>query len=158
MNNVYVTMAGNVASEPKHRLTADEVSVCDFRLAATPGHFDRTLGRWVDEESIFMDVTCWKWLAEHVVASVHKGHPVVVHGRMSNRPYESNGFLRDAFHIDAVTIGHDLCRGTAAFTRRGRPVPESGEDRLELASRAGERPDLDRGVSQEVTVAAGQAA
>jgi single-strand DNA-binding protein len=58
------------------------------------------------------------------VASLHKGDPVVVSGRLFTRQYERDGQLRSSYEMDAVAVGPDLARGTATF-QRSRSVPQT---------------------------------
>ncbi|MET7317818.1 hypothetical protein ABZX83_21075, partial [Streptomyces thermoviolaceus] len=51
------------------------------------------------------------------------GDPVLVQGRLKVRTEVRDGTPRTWADIDAVAIGHDLTRGTAAFRRTGRPEP-----------------------------------
>ena len=60
----------------------------------------------------------WRRLAEHGGQSLRQGDAVVVHGRLSHRTYvNKNNVEVLALEIDAFTIGHDLSRGTATFTK-----------------------------------------
>jgi single-strand DNA-binding protein len=133
MNDILMTLTGNVCDEPTLRITKNGISVAKLRVASTPRHFDRAKDSWVDNETIFLDVTCWRGLADHVVDSVHKGQPVVVTGRFTAHTYEVNEQLRYGFGLDASAIGHDLSRGTAVFSKANRatapgyvPADENG--------------------------------
>lgn len=145
MNGMYVTVTGNVASTPKQRTIANGVEVCEFRLATTSGRYDRSAGKWIDDEAIFLDVTCWRRLAANVYDSIEKGHPIVLHGRMTNRPYEARGFLRDCLHIEAVTVGHDLTRGVTEFEK----VAWSDRTTDRTRNRGAERDDDQRRAEDE---------
>jgi single-strand DNA-binding protein len=116
-SEVQVTVTGNVTQDVRHVRTEQGVPITTFRLASTRRQFDRSAGRWVDGETTFVNVTCWRALAEHVRASVSKGDPVVVIGRLRIRSWEREGYKGNAVEIDAYTVGHDLVRGTSAFRR-----------------------------------------
>jgi single-strand DNA-binding protein len=133
MNDILMTLTGNVCDEPTLRITKNGLSVAKLRVAATPRHYDRSKDSWVDNETIFLDVTCWRGLADHVVESVHKGQPVIVTGRFTAHTYEVNEQLRYGFGLEATAIGHDLSRGTALFSKAARgtapgyvPADENG--------------------------------
>jgi single-strand DNA-binding protein len=55
-----------------------------------------------------------------VAASIHKGQPVVVVGRLRQREYEKDGHMVQVVDVDADLVGHDLSRGTAQFVRSRR--------------------------------------
>jgi single-strand DNA-binding protein len=123
MNEPTVTMSGNVAQDVRHVTTDQGVPITSFRLASTRRQYDRAVGRWVDGETTFVNVTCWRALADHVRASISKGDPVVVIGRLRVRAWEREGYKGNAVEIDAYTVGHDLTRGTSAFRRaQARPA------------------------------------
>ena len=47
---------------------------------------------------------------------------MIVHGRLKERTYDDkDGIRRSSLEIDAVTVGHDLTRGVAAFTKATGP-------------------------------------
>ncbi|MDP9406847.1 MAG: single-stranded DNA-binding protein, partial [Actinomycetota bacterium] len=116
MHDTYVTVIGNVVSEPSLKTTGGGLPVLNLRVASTPRHFDATSGEWRDRETTFLSVTCWRALAENVSRSVHRGDAVVVHGKLLQRSYETgHGERRTSTEVEAATVGHDLARGTAAF-------------------------------------------
>ncbi|MFI6766748.1 single-stranded DNA-binding protein [Streptomyces sp. NPDC050355] len=144
MNDTMVTLVGNAATAVEHRQTTAGVTVARFRLAATSRRWDKSLERWADGETSFYTVRSWRALADNVAASVAVGEPLVVQGRLRLRegeqPAERGGQRWFSAEVDAVAIGHDLSRGTAAFRRvlraartggdlapRGTPSPQPDE-------------------------------
>ncbi|MEU3710729.1 single-stranded DNA-binding protein [Streptomyces catenulae] len=134
MNDTMVTLVGNAATAVEHRTTPTGVPVVRFRLAATPRRWDRARERWMDGDTSFFTVKAWRALADHVAASVTVGEPLLVQGRLRVRegeqPADRGGQRWLAAEVEAVAIGHDLTRGTAAFRRaapRPRPEPQPGE-------------------------------
>ena len=119
-----VTLVGNVVTDVTLHQTSGG-PVAGFRLAATNGYADRRTQRWV-ERTTYISVSAWRTLGEHVSASVHKGQPVVVVGRLRQRDYEKDGQKVTVVEIDADLVGHDLTRGTAAFVR-SRRGPQTGD-------------------------------
>ncbi|WP_399460111.1 single-stranded DNA-binding protein [Streptomyces sp. WAC01526] len=121
MNDTMVTLVGNAATAVEHRLTAAGVTVARFRLAATSRRWDKAQERWTDGETSFYTVRSWRGLADNVAASVAVGEPLIVQGRLRLRegeqPPEKGGQRWFSAEVDAVAIGHDLTRGTAAFRR-----------------------------------------
>jgi single-strand DNA-binding protein len=117
MNESTLTVIGNVVDTPQRRKTDGGVSVTSFRVASTARRFDKQEGRWIDGESLYLKVTCWRSLADNVDRSVVKGDPIVVTGRLFTRLYEVEGQRRSSFELDAMALGLDLTRGVAAFSR-----------------------------------------
>ena len=120
MNETSVTVVGNLVDDPRLRTTDTGVDVASFRVASTSRRFDKDAGRWIDSASLFLSVTCWRTLAGNAVASLRKGDPVVVTGRLSTRTYEKDGQVRSTCELEAVAVGPDLARGTAVFRRSPR--------------------------------------
>jgi single-strand DNA-binding protein len=130
-----VTVAGNLVGDPTRRATPAGVAVGGFRLASTPRHFDRTNSEWKDGNPLFINVTCWRALADNVVTSLSKGDPVLVHGRLHVRRWtQEDGQERETFEIDATSVGPDLNRAKCRVTRRPgiahQPAPDDYLDQV----------------------------
>jgi single-strand DNA-binding protein len=121
MNDTFMTIVGNVVDAPRMRLTKSGHAVTNFRVASTSRRFDRENQRWVDNATLFVNVTCWRAMAENVAFSVHKGQPVIVSGRYYSREYEINETVRVSYELEANAVGHDLARGTSEFRKVIRP-------------------------------------
>ncbi|MGW7430220.1 single-stranded DNA-binding protein [Streptomyces sp. NPDC054861] len=122
MNDTTVTLVGNVATGVEYRDTATG-GVARFRFAVTARRWDRERGAWADGHTSFYTVFAWRALGVNLAASVSVGEPLVVHGRLKVREEERDGQRKTFVDIDAVAVGHDLSRGTAAFRRvvKGEP-------------------------------------
>lgn len=131
MNHTPITMAGWLGGPVSLRHAAG-VPVASFRLACTPRHYSKREDRWVDRETQWLTVTCWRALALNVTHSVSAGDPVVVHGRLeATRWTTDQGEERTGFELEAETVGHDLSHGTARFTKPERapePAPETAPE------------------------------
>ena len=137
MNETVVTVVGHVASEPSLRVTSTGAHVAGFRLASTVRRYDRGMSAWRDADTMFYGVSCWRATAENVAASLQKGQPVIVHGRLKERTYDDkDGIRRSSLEIDAVTVGHDLTRGVAAFTKATAPRRDEATELADLAGDA----------------------
>ena len=118
MFDTYVTVTGNALTTPERRVTKSNLPVAFFRVASTARRYDRNTNEWVDAANLRIRVTCWRRLADNVAASIVSGDPVVVHGRISTRDWVTEqGEPRIAYELEAVSVGHDLSRGTGTFTR-----------------------------------------
>ncbi|TXS02536.1 single-stranded DNA-binding protein [Streptomyces sp. col6] len=122
MNETLVTLVGNAATAVEFRDTTTG-GMARFRFAVTPRRWDRVKEVWADGHTSFYTVWAWRTLAANLTGSVAVGEPLVVHGRLKVREEELEGQRRTFVDIEAVAVGHDLTRGTAAFRRvvRGEP-------------------------------------
>jgi single-strand DNA-binding protein len=118
------TIMGNATDQPRLRRTANGHVVASFRLASTPRRYDAARGEWVDRPTLYITVSCWRALAENVGASVFKGQPLIVTGRLQMHEYKKGEVKYASYEIDAVAVGHDLGRGTTVFTRAERLGPQ----------------------------------
>ncbi|WP_131746078.1 single-stranded DNA-binding protein [Frankia sp. Cppng1_Ct_nod] len=120
-----LTLLGNLVDDPELRCTQNGNFVCSLRLACTSRRFDRTQNRWVDSNTVFVTVTCWRQLAENVGASLHKGDRTLVIGRLRQRSFETqDGSRRVVYEVDADAIGVDLTRQSAEVRRVVRSQTE----------------------------------
>ena len=120
MNETFVTFQGWVGNEVVHRETP-QGNVANLRVGSTPRIRKRS-GEWVDGQTSWFSVTCWRGLADNVRDSIRKGDPVFVHGRLRTDVWErEDGQTSVTYVVEATTVGHDLTRGTASFLRSTRP-------------------------------------
>ncbi|MFD6337535.1 single-stranded DNA-binding protein [Streptomyces sp. NPDC060131] len=126
MNDTVVTVVGNVATGVEFRESATG-GVARFRFAVTGRRWDRQKNSWADGPTSFYTVWAWRTLGANLAASVSVGEPLVVHGRLRVREDEREGQRRTSVEIDALAVGHDLTRGTAAFRRVTRATPSLTE-------------------------------
>jgi single-strand DNA-binding protein len=126
-----VWITGNVGTEVESRTVRDEFVYASFRLACTPRSW--RAGEWADGETTWLGVTCNKTLAKNVLASVKKGDPVVVVGRLRTSRWEdAERGSQSRLTIEAITIGHDLNGGVAGFQRIARPTVNEQDTVAEL--------------------------
>jgi single-strand DNA-binding protein len=122
MNDSYVTLQGWVGGDVDVR-TAGDTRCASFRLGCTPS-FNKG-GTWVDGETAWYTVDCWRTLGRNVAESVKRGDAVIVHGRLRVHVWEREGQPRTTtLVVDATQVGHDLTRGTSAFVKTPRPAAE----------------------------------
>lgn len=133
-NETTVTLQGWVGGDVALRQAGD-AQVASFRVGATPRRFSRRTGEWGDGETQWYTVNAWRALGENVAASVRRGDPVVVHGRLNVSTWVSTaGVEVTSFEVEATFVGHDLARGTSAFTRTPRPQRPEGQGPAPVAS------------------------
>jgi single-strand DNA-binding protein len=123
----YVHMTGYVGGDVEYRNHTTPTG--SFRLACTPRM--RRGGDWTDGETTWLTVTCFRALAEHAASSIRRGDPVIVIGRLRTQVWTKDGAQQERTVLEALTIGHDLTRGTSAFNRSERPaVPEDRDSEV----------------------------
>ena len=126
----YVTLVGFVAQDPNIRTTATGKQLTKVRVGTTPRYRDDESGQWRDGETSYYDVKCWNRLAEHARFSLRKGEPVVVKGKFRVGSFEDkDGHRRISVEITADTLGHDLTRGVASYSRMQSRRPDADADR-----------------------------
>ena len=112
-----VTVAGLVATTPRHLVTQDGLPITPFRMAASNRKFDRNLNKWIDGETNWFTVTAFRQLAINTAGSVSKGERILVTGKLRVRDWDNGERAGTSVEIEADSLGHDLCWGNSAFTR-----------------------------------------
>jgi single-strand DNA-binding protein len=123
MNETWLTVVGNVASDVNWRRIPNGGEVANFRLMSTARRYDSESGSWQDGPRVAVSVACWRRLGENVRTCVAKGDPVVVHGRLQVREYEVDGVRRSSTEIEARSVGLDLARVSAKVVPADAAVP-----------------------------------
>ncbi len=121
-----LTVVGNLATGVDTHRLADGTVLAKFRVASTERRYDRAEGGWIDGDNLYLDVRCKRDLAENASASLVKGDPVVVTGRLYTRSYEHDGRRRTVVTLDALSVAADLSRCRTVVTRtrrRSGPAP-----------------------------------
>jgi len=107
---------GNVTRDPELRFTQGGDAVCGFGIAMN--HQRRNGDTFEDVGVTYIDVTCWRGLAEHVAETITKGQRVIVLGRLETEDYETrDGDVRSALRMTADDCGPSLMWATAEVTR-----------------------------------------
>ena len=121
-----ITVTGNVGSDIDLRTGPNgEWAYAAFRLASTPRLLRN--GQWRDGDTTWLNINCRnRALSLNVHASITKGDPVVVTGRLTTWSWvkKDTGEIQERQVLEAVSVGHDLGRGTTTFQRAERTVPE----------------------------------
>jgi single-strand DNA-binding protein len=137
INDASIDLAGFVASEPSFKRLATGTSHAKLRVAYTERRLNRETGEWGDGPTSFVTVLCWRALADNVAMCLRKGEPVLVRGRLRVREYEGkDGSRGTETEIDASSVGHDLSRGVAHFSRTRRAPGETAAESAEAPAAA----------------------
>ena len=83
-----VTILGHVVADPQIKSTKSGKSVLSFAIATNNEWFDQegTLKKSTD----FHRLVAWEKLADICAQYLHKGSPVLIEGRLTNRSYEGS--------------------------------------------------------------------
>ncbi len=132
----HVTFTGNITRDPELRFTPSGAAVANFGLAVNRSWKNQQTNEW-EEEVTFLDVVCWRQLAENVAESITKGTRVTVIGRLDQRSWETDaGEKRSKLEVVADEVAAALSRATVQVTRNERkdgaetryadPAPQRG--------------------------------
>lgn len=142
MNEIQVTVRGNLGADPELQVFPSGSSIVKFSVGSTPRWPGRDGGEWKDGSTTWVTVECRKTgLAENVRASLRKGQPVIVQGRLKQSTWEQEGVKRERLVLLADAVGYDLNRGTSTFikvTRAEGPDEEGPEVRVPGEAGTGE--------------------
>jgi single-strand DNA-binding protein len=130
----YLTVSGNLTGDPKSDVSPSGIMWAKIRVASTSRVFDKAENQWRDGDTLFIDVKCFRRLAENVVATLQRGDRVLVSGRLRQHEYDDpQGVHRTVIDIEADSIGPDLSRCSARLVR-------STNTRQAVPDVVGERP------------------
>ena len=127
-NEAQLSVVGYVASEPQFSRVGNGIPKLTMKVAWTTRRREPSSGDWVDGNTSFVRVTCWRRLAENLATCLRKGEPVLLRGRLEVRPFTGkDGVRRVSVDVDANYLGYDLTRGVAGFRRVWEPTGRTAE-------------------------------
>ena len=144
-----ITLTGLVATNPRHIVTSEGLTITSFRLASNQRRFDRGQNAWIDGDTNWYTVTAFRQLGTHVATSLEKGQRVIVTGRVRIRDWETDEKSGTSIEIDAEAIGHDLTWGRATFTRSVIAKSASRDDASATSEGSAEGPTEEDAASAE---------
>ena len=112
-----ITIAGLVATTPRHLVTVEGLQITSFRLACSNRRFDRTAMKWVDGDTNWYTITSFKTLAINTASSISKGDRIIVSGDLLVRDWDNGERTGTSIEVEANFIGHDLNWGNSKFER-----------------------------------------
>lgn len=121
-----VTLAGRLTRDPELRYLDNGTPLCKLGLAVDDGYKGAT--SWV-ATPIFVDVACWKELAERV-GELRKGDPVLVEGKLKFESWEGKGGGKQSkLTVTAMRV-HELAwkEKNEADGYEHTPTPEANND------------------------------
>lgn len=131
MREILTTIRGNATRAPEDRTNKDGSRAANLRLAVNSRYYNRVKGEFADRKPEYVTVYCHRRLAEHALASVKKGQPLVVTGRVGLAEWtREDGTEGYSLTMQADAIGHDLSFGTTTFTKavRNTDAPDIDPD------------------------------
>lgn len=144
-NGLMVTVVGWAASTPRE-VVGDGVPFTSFRVATTPRYFDNRQGTWTDGRTEWITVKAFRDVAFNVASSIHKGEPVLAHGRLRTEDWVGENGPRTGLVLEAVAVGHDLTRGSAKFARTIYPTGRRDAEEEQRPAEEGDVADPADGV------------
>lgn len=112
----HVAFSGNLVDHPQMK-TVKGTNLAEFRVASTPRL--KVDGAWTNGETVYVDVTAWRKLGEHVMASCKKGSRVVVTGEATTRTYtKKDGSEATATQVQAEDVGVSLMFDPVSVDKR----------------------------------------
>lgn len=115
--NDTITLTGLVCTTPHHLTTSEGLAITSFRLASSVRRFNQATQEWVDADTNWYTISCFRELAVNSAESLQKGDRVVVVGQLRLRDWENTDRSGTTVEVEADIIGHDLNWCTSVGTR-----------------------------------------
>lgn len=120
MDDAQVTVVGRLATKVDLLPSRDETFAARFRVAQTQRRRAADTGEWYDGETSFFQVYCFRQVATQVHASLAKGDPVIVQGRLQIESWDNGQRSGKNVVIRANTVGANLQWDHIHVDRSGR--------------------------------------
>ena len=134
----YLTISGNLTASPKSGMSRHGTAWTRMRIASSSRFFDRQASEWRDGETLFVDISCWRKLAENAARTLERGDRVIVLGRLRQRSYEDQqGVRHTVTEMEADAIGPDLGRAPAQLLRSAPSAQPAEEEEVAGPEAAG---------------------
>src|SRR5690606_3925213 len=104
------------------------IPLCSFRLASDERRYDRERKEWVEGNTNWFGIVCFRSLAGHAHESFRKADRVIVTGRLKIRKWEKDEKRGTSVEIEAEAIGHDVRWGVTRFEKRLGSAQSSQHD------------------------------
>lgn len=117
MNGIHLTIAGNLTRDPEVSTVGSGASLAKFSVAVERS-WRKEDGEW-EKATSFVDVVCWRNLADDAEKLLQKGMRVMVTGRMDQQSWDDKetGKTRSRFEVTADEIAVSL-RAIESIERR----------------------------------------
>lgn len=118
-----VRQIGRLTREVELRTTASGMKIAKFGIANNERKKNTQTGQWEDGKPMFIDVTCFGWLADHVAANFRKGMEVFIAGRIELDQWDDK-------QTGAKRSKHGLIADVAfgvSWPKKGEAKPAAGD-------------------------------
>ncbi|GGJ75628.1 hypothetical protein GCM10010123_02020 [Pilimelia anulata] len=127
-----LTFEGNLGADPELRVTPSGVSVARMSVGHSTRRRDAKSGEWENGPTVWIEVTCWRELADRV-AGLKRGDTVIVDGRndLSAWAYtvQASGKPAAKLQVTANNVSVSMRFAEAASLRKPRTtVAPDNED------------------------------
>lgn len=148
MNGIQLTVAGNLTRDPEAVTLNSGTSLCKFSIAVERSWKNDATGEW-DKATSFLNVVCWRYVAEDALRLLEKGVRVVVSGRLDEETWDDKdtGAKRSKFVLTADEIALGL-KNIASFERKQYEARDGGAGRPAMAG-ASARPTASRATASD---------
>lgn len=138
MDANFVTLMGNLTSDPETRFTNNGTAVANFTLACTDRRYNSETSSWEDGNTSFFRIAAFGLIAENIDDSLRMGHRAIVVGKMQQKTYETaDGDKRTVYDIQAHEVGASLQFATMAPKKRtGNPKPVAQDEEASTPRKA----------------------
>lgn len=103
-----VTLEGRLAADPELRFATSGLAVGRLRMVAS-SRKKNDAGEWVDDKTLWIDVTCFGRVAENVAESTEKGDLLTVVGRLQTEEWTNDdGEKRSKIALVADSVACSL--------------------------------------------------
>jgi single-strand DNA-binding protein len=126
----HITLRGYVTAEPRFwEETPTLSSHAEIRVGSTVRRLNRDTGEWLDGDTSYYTVKCWRRLAVNVASSLRKGDMVLIRGKVVMRTWlDDQQRSRTQMQVEADSVGHDLSYGWSRFIRGVQAQPPASRD------------------------------
>lgn len=106
-----ITIIGNLAADPEHKITNRGTSVCNFTVISSRS-MKNDSGKWESVDVTGWPCTAWGGLADAVANTFHKGDGVIVQGALSEKSWTNKqGEARSRIELNVKEAGYRLKKG-----------------------------------------------
>lgn len=127
--NNFITVVGNVGTDPMTRTHANNFQVTQFRLGTDNRGKNAETGEWENKSTNWYTIKVFNQLGLNTAASIRKGQRVFVGGYAKIDQFtREDGSTGMGIEIEAQFVGHDLKFGTAEFHRLPHLVSRAETD------------------------------
>ena len=139
MSENTITIVGNLTDDPELRFTPSGDAVANFTIASTPRRFDRQANEWTDGDTMYLDASAWRGMAENVAETLVRGARVIVTGSLKVSYWDDkDGNKRTRYELDVTEVGASLRFDSYTRQQRAKQADTRQTDR-QPATRRGRR-------------------